>query len=341
MKVAEFPTATIAQAAKILRANIVAQLATFFFGQPGLGKTTIVQQIAKLPEMAARFTGGCFVLSTTEYNPIDLAGLYRVDEYGRTVRCPSASIPLDKPVLILIDEFGDCPTYEQSGWYRLLLDLTLGENKLAAGSYVCAASNRPEDSAASREVSTAAKDRCVCVTLRADSRTTLDYAIRAGWHNTVRGFIGAYPKFVDDGFNPDDNYGGATPRSFERLSKLETAGLISSNYDIALLQIVGNIGAEAGYKYAAFRALEIPSVSLVFDNAKTAPIMESREMQFAYCAAIVGACEEKHFDAVADYALRLDRVSGFALLWDVKRKHASFAKSAAATKMALTYSELF
>lgn len=339
-KAAEFPTATIAQAAKLVAANIRADIATFLFGQPGLGKTTIIRQIAAVAEFAQRFTGGCFVLSTTEYNPIDLSGLYQVDQYGRTVRCPSASIPLDKPVLILIDEFGDCPTYEQSGWYRLLLDKTLGENKLAEGSYVCAASNRPEDSAASREVSTAAKDRCVCVTLRADARTTLDFALRAGWNDKVRAFIGAYPTFIDEGFNPEDSYGGATPRSFERLSKLESLGLISSDYKLALLQIVGNIGMDAGYKYATFRQIEIPPVALVFDNPATAPIPE-RDQLFMYCSAIIGASKPQNFDAIATYALRLDRVSGFALCWDVKRKYPEFAKSNAATKMALEYSDLF
>lgn len=334
-------TATMSQFAQILAANIVADIATMALAQPGIGKTTIARDICKAPQFAPRFTGGCFILSTTEYNPIDLGGLYRVDEYGRTTRCPWASIPLDKPVFILIDEFADCPAHEQSGWYRLLLERTIGESKLAPGSYVCAAANRPDDSAAAREISTAAKDRCCCVTLRADSRSVLDYAIKQNWHDKIRGFIAAYPAVIDDGFNPDDAYCGSTPRSFERLNKLETMGLISSNFDIGLLQIAGNIGQTAGYKYAAFRQLSIPSPQHVFDNPKSAPIPDDREMIFAYTAAIVGAATAAHFDSVTDYALRLDRISGFALVWDMKRKFASYQKSTAATRAVEVYQDLF
>lgn len=332
-------SATIAQFAKILAANIQANIPTMVFGQPGLGKTETAQAIAA--KFASRFTGGCFVISTTEYNPIDLAGLYKVDEYGCTTRCPSTLIPLDKPVLILIDEFGDCPAYEQSGWYRLLHNQTLGESKLAEGSYVCAATNRPEDNAASREVSTAAKGRCCCVTLRADATSVREYAIKRDWSPIVTSFIAAYPNVIDEGFNPDDFCGGSTPRDFERLNRLEKANLISSNYDIALLQIIGNIGSDAGHKYAAFRKLQLPAVSHVFDNPKHAPILDSREMQFAYCAAVIGAATAANFESVTEYALRLDRVSGFAMFWDLKTKFASYKSSAPATRAIAVYSELF
>jgi hypothetical protein len=157
----------------------------------------------------------------------------------------------------------------------------------------------------------------------------------------VCGFIAAYPKVIEEGFSADDAYAGCTPRDFERLSRLEKAGAVSSNYDIALLQIIGNIGSSAGYKYVAFRQLDLPAVSHVLDNPQTAPILDEQEKQFAYSAAIIGAAEPQHFENITAYALRLNRVNGFAMCWDLRKKFKSYESSTAAVKAADAYQDLF
>lgn len=331
--------ANIEQLARILYGNITADVPTLLFGQPGLGKTSVVEQLAE--KLASRFTGGCIVLSTTEENPIDAAGLWEVQD-GKTVRVPSAHIPLDKPVLILIDEFADCPVYEQSAWYRLLLSQQLGQHKLAPGSYVCAATNRPEDNAAAREVSKAAIGRCCCVTLRADYESLLKFGYKNNWHSTVLGFVRAYgTEVIDAGFNPECPYGGSTPRDFSRLNALESAGLISSDDDTAILQIVGNIGPDAGSRYLAFRQLELPSVDDVFKSPTTAEVDLTSDKIFAYSAAITSAAKPENYPAVIDYCLRLPRVAGFGLAWDLLAKDkVGVTKSPAFSKLAIEYSEL-
>jgi hypothetical protein len=334
------PTATVEQFRKILYANIMGNVPTMVFSQPGLGKTETFHYVAG--KLASRFTGGAYVLSTTENNPIDTGGLWYVKE-GLTSRAPVASIPLDQPVAILIDEFGDAPVYEQSGWYRLLLSQTIGDSKLCAGSYVCAASNRPEDSAAAHEVSSAAKGRCNCLTLRADYQSVLKYARTNNWDSKLCGFLNAFGiEVIDKGFNADCPYYGSTPRDFARLNRLEANNLISADNELSMLQIVGNIGTSAGSRYHAFRALQIDSPDKVFSNPQTAPIYDDVSKQFAYSAAVVGAMQDsaQSFKAVSDYCLRLDRVGGFGLAIDARNAQPNFAKSASFVPLAKEYMEL-
>jgi hypothetical protein len=319
MKNTQVIEATIQQAGKILYGNILADIPTLFLAQPGVGKTSILKQVGKL--LAQRFPGGIYVWSTREFNPIDLAGLYLVDQTNWTTkRAPSDLLPYDKPVLILIDELGDCLAFEQSSWYRLILEHTLGAQQLAPGSYVCAASNRPEDNAASNDLSSAIYGRCCCVTIRADWQSLKTYAIRNNWHPTVAAFIGAFgQEVVNDGFSSDLPYAGSTPRDFERLNKLESGKHISTDPEIALLQIVGNIDHNAGQRYFAFRQLSVPDPALVFSDPATAPILDSMESQALYCSTIVATCPSTHasYQAVTDYALRLNRVAGASLCFDL------------------------
>jgi energy-coupling factor transporter ATP-binding protein EcfA2 len=334
-------TATVRQVATIITANALAGIGTLIFGQPGVGKTTLIRQVHG--KLRKKFTGGVYVLSTTEYNAIDLGGLYRVNENGRTERCPMEGLVNDKPILVLIDEFGDCDKFEQSGWYRLALERTIGEYRLHADSVVCAATNRPEDNAAANEISSAFKGRFCCVTMEADSDTLLSYGYANNWDSKLLAYLRAYgSQAVNSGFDPDSPYAGCTPRDFERLNKLETNKLISTDDEIARLQIVGCIDHVHGEKYAAFRKLEVPDPALVFADPKTAPIPNSVDKQFLYGAAVIGACEEKpdHFSKLVSYCLRNETVIGYGLFWDLCKRHPSFQSTPHFAQGAIEYQAL-
>ena len=314
-------TTTMTQLKPILVANVQVGLPTLLYGHPGIGKTTIAEQVYTL---FGEYFAAFYVWSTTNRNAIDLGGLYRVNAEGKTERCPVDCLVLDKPVFILIDELGDCPSFEQSGYYRALNEKEIGDKKLFAGSYVMAATNRPEDNAAAMELSNALKNRCMNINLVADTKSVLAYAVKAGWSDTLRGFIAAYGnEVIERGFTPESPYGGCTPRGLDFVHRLESAGMLSANADILERQIIGCIDHDAGSKYLAFRQLKIPSPQLVYDDAKNAPRLDGA-MQFAYQAAIVGQATSKEVKAIISYALLLNRVDGASLVWELRNK---FGKS--------------
>jgi len=333
-------TINVEQFRRALAANIAAGVPTLVFAHPGIGKTEASEGVCA--QFKDRFPGGCFTLSTTDFTSLDLGGLWAVED-GKTVRRPVDFIPLDKPVFILIDEFADCPAHEQSGWYRLANNHTLGNAKLAPGSYVCVASNRPRDNAAANEVSSAFKGRCSIFELRADWKVTLNYGNAHQWAPTILGFIRCFgQEVIDNGFDPNCEYAGCTPRDFDHLARLERAGVISrKDPELALAQCVSKLGPNVGAKYYAFRSIEIPDVDQVYNTPKTAVIPESIETQCSYAAAIVGGATPATWDNIVTYALRCDRVLGNGICFDLAKRHPEFKKSPAFTRAAVAYIDLY
>ena len=333
---------TIVATAKELKVVLITCVqngkAVLIYGAPGCGKTTIATQVHKL--YADYYTGGIYVWSTATRNAIDLGGLYRVVD-GKTVRCPISEVPYDKPVFILVDELGDCSKAEQSGFYRLVNDKELGDKKLFPGSYVCCASNREDDGASAKPISTALKKRCCCVTLVADQESVLEYGYATNWNAITLGFIRAYPESVNDAFNADTIYGGSTPRSLEQLSDIENSGDMPTNPKIAEIIVVGFIDHDLGSKYMAFRNLKTPDAKLVFDNYKTAPVLDGC-MQLAYHAQIVSQATVADLRSVVRYALLLGRVDGCSLASDLKLKFgkATVEKVAEWTDVVVKYAQL-
>ena len=330
---------TIQQFGKALAGNIIADVPTMVKSHPGIGKTTGCQWVYS--KMVDRFPGGFHCLSTTDYTSLDIGGLWSVDQ-GRTVRNPVGFIPLDQPVFILIDEFGDCPAHEQSGWYRLANNHVLGDRKLCKGSYVAIATNRSQDNAAANEVSSAMVGRCSVLNLRADWQSTVDYANEQKWFPSIIGFLRAFGEdAIDNGFNPDSEFCGSTPRDFEHLNRMETAKVISSkDADLAMAQIVSKLDYDIGSRYFAFRSIKLPSVQNVFDNPKTAEIPDEIQTQCAFAAALVGATKPENYSAFVEYALRCDRVLGYSLCWDLAKQQPTFQKSPQFTIVATTFMEL-
>ena len=182
----------------------------------------------------------------------------------------------------------------------------------------------------------AVKDRCCMVTLRADTDCLLDYGFNNNWSPKLLGFIRAFGvDVVDNGYNPDCEYGGATPRGFEQVQALEASGALDKKTDSVLeLLLAGSLGPEIGAQYSAFRNINIPDPKLVFEGKGQEFSMAQLGEASIYGSAVVMACPDtpKAYQAVTDYCLSLPDVIGSGLATDLGfrlsgyRKHSSFAK---------------
>lgn len=322
----------VAEAGRIMSANFVsAGIGTFLEGNPGIGKTSIAKQVFERLNKVIADDGKplleeLFIFGTNEISPLDLGGLYHVDiQSGVTKRYPLQQVPMDKRVFIFIDELGDCPEHEQSGWYALALDHRLGTHKLKEGSLVCGATNPVGSTAAAREVSTALKDRVCWLQVRADYRCLIRYAIKNGWSERVVGFLMHMgPEVVDRGFDRNDPVCGSTPRGWERVSRLEKGnGLVKG---LEMQQLAGNIGEAAASKYLAFRSIELPDPMLPFKDPKKAPLFDSGDpddeaKKFAYLAAVYSKADPKkpsHLEALVNYFMRFDGPTAVFALSDLR-----------------------
>ncbi|GIW89656.1 MAG: hypothetical protein KatS3mg109_0088 [Pirellulaceae bacterium] len=331
---------TIEQAARIMLHNCMAGIGTFLIGTPGIGKTSVFEQVCKVLEEKKRKDGSPFieghvVFSTTEMTSIDLGGLYHADAAsGRTRRFPLETIDIEKRLGVFIDELADCPPHEQSGWYALANDHRIGTKKLAEGSFVCGAANPVGSTTAAREISSALKDRACVLHVRPDYRSVVRHALKRGWSDRVVGFLmhlGA--DVIDNGFDRNDPVGGSTPRGWERVSVSEKTGALVE--DLAVHQVAGNVGYAAAEKYIAFRDLDIPDVKLVFKNPHTAPIFaggdaDSEAIKFAYVSAVMVQADIKdkgQCESVIRYLMRLDRPTAVLTIQDFAMRRMGAAKA--------------
>lgn len=289
--------------------------------EPGCGKSSIAKQIA-----SKMGYDSLIVITPTMHSTLDLRGLPYVED-GQTKFAASTILPASGKHLILIDELGDCPIHEQSGFYQLLLDRRLGEYSLPVDCDIVAATNDETHGACANPLSTAVKTRVAICHVVSELEQSVKYAIATGWHPRVIGFMRACPQSLA-GFNQEDFAAGSTGRGLQQLSQLEKSG-VPDNDTIKAALFQGLIGEDIGTRYETFRNLKIPDISKVFSSPENAEIPDESAKLFALSAMIVfAAASNKNFAPVFRYAGRLDRVSRIGLVTDLVRACGDSAKGA-------------
>jgi len=150
-------TVTPPQLTKLLL-NVALTRPVFIWGQPGIGKSALVERFA------ADVGLECVSLLGSQLAPEDLIGVPRIEE-GRSVFCPPRMIARDEPYLLFVDELNACSFEVQKAFYSLINDRRLGEYRLPAGSVVVGAGNRAHDQAIVKPMSSAMMNRMLHVEL--------------------------------------------------------------------------------------------------------------------------------------------------------------------------------
>src|SRR5262245_26747070 len=125
--------------------NLMAvQRPAFIWGGPGVGKSSVVHQIAKKKKLEL------IDIRAILLDPVDLRGLPRASKSGETEWLTPAFLPKSGKGILFLDELNVAPPMVQAACYQLVLDRKLGDYELPSGWYVCAAGNRETDGAAAQ-----------------------------------------------------------------------------------------------------------------------------------------------------------------------------------------------
>lgn len=155
--------------------------AAFIWGAPGIGKSSIVRQIAERRRMPL------IDIRASLLDPTDLRGIPMIQD-GTAVWCPPSFLPKksDKPGILFLDEINAAPPLVQAALYQLILDRRVGEYELPEGWRIIAAGNRREDKAVTFRLSSALANRFIHLNLEVDPDD---------WHAwaTNRGIVGTGP----------------------------------------------------------------------------------------------------------------------------------------------------
>lgn len=226
----------------VLDALLTQRWPAFVWGPPGIGKSSIVQTIAReraLPVIDIR---------ASLLDPTDLRGIPAI-ENGRAVWCPPSFLPSakDTPGVIFLDEINAAPPLVQASLYQLVLDRKVGEYELPPGWWIVAAGNRQQDRAVTFRMSSALANRFVHLDLEPDVEDWRNWALAQRLHPLVVSFIGVRPKLLSQ--EPADSPAYPTPRSWHMASDvLITMGGAKEAADV----MPGIVGEGAAVEFAAY-----------------------------------------------------------------------------------------
>lgn len=225
-------------------------------GAPGIGKSSIVRQVAE------KLGIGCHTILLSQLDRVDLCGLPSV-ENGTT----KWNVPLFWPTdpnskgILFFDEITSAPPDVQVAAYSIILDRCIpnSDYKIPDGWQIIAAGNCATDHAVVKSMSSALANRFTHFDLEASPVEWGNWAIRNEIHPSVTGYIKYKPDnlFKMDGQNLER--GWPSPRSWEGVSK----ALTNFEHNEKLLQkvVYGLVGPGAGVEFMAFY-----KISKQFDN---------------------------------------------------------------------------
>jgi hypothetical protein len=186
----------------------------FVWGQPGIGKSSIVEEFARSLGME------CVSLVGTQLAAEDLIGVPELIDTaaGRASRfAPPTMLAREDPFVLFLDELNSATHDVQKAFYSLILEQRIGELVLPKGSIVIGAGNRSQDNAITRPLPTALVNRMVHVHLEASARDWLGWAGPAGVHAMVLDYIRQRPDHLVAP-PPKTEEPFSTPRSWHMLS---------------------------------------------------------------------------------------------------------------------------
>ena len=165
--------------------------AAFIWGAPGIGKSSIVRQIAERRRMPL------IDIRASLLDPTDLRGIPMIQD-GTAVWCPPSFLPKksDKPGILFLDEINAAPPLVQAALYQLILDRRVGEYELPEGWRIIAAGNRREDKAVTFRLSSALANRFIHLNLEVDPDDWHAWATNRGIIPEVTAFLKYRPQLL-------------------------------------------------------------------------------------------------------------------------------------------------
>ncbi len=290
------------------------KIPTFLWGAPGIGKSSIIKEIAKSKEVA-------FIdLRLALMDPTDLKGIPFYDkETHSALWAPPAFLPRDGKGILFLDELNVAPPALQASAYQLILDRAVGEYKLPDGWAIVAAGNRQTDRGVTYKMPAPLANRFVHFEMEVDSDDWREWAYQNGIDPRLIAFLG-YRKEALFNFDPkSDEKSFATPRSWEYVDKILKSSIESS---LLLDSICGAVGKEVGVDFVSFLkvAQKLPDVDAILEGKSYQYSDEVDTLYVLSSMLVAGVLQNKEYlDNVLHYTLNLQSEFAVLIVQDLQR----------------------
>ncbi len=259
----------------------------FIHGSPGIGKSYIVNDIAK--------RNGLEIIDVrlSQLDAVDLRGIPAIDN-GQTVWMPPVFLPSDKDSkgVLFLDELNSAPLSVQAAIYQLVLDRKIGEYSMPKGWKIVCAGNRIDDKGIVFKLPSPLINRMVHIVLEAKYEDFKVWAIKNSIHPFIIGFLGFRPDLLSSEVpgSTETNPAFCTPRAWSMLSNIL---FLNSDINKIVPIVYGTVGYGAGIEFISFVKVykQLPNVDGILEG-KSNDVPKEPSSLYALTAALI----EKYSD---------------------------------------------
>ncbi len=272
----------------------------FIWGAPGIGKSSIVKQIAD--EKDLNFVD----LRLSLLDPTDLKGIPFFDKDNlQAVWAKPNFLPKDKESkgILFLDEINSAPPSVQASAYQLVLDRKVGDYELPKGWSIVAAGNHESDRGVVYRMPPPLANRFVHLDMEVDFEDWKKWAYKSNIDSSIIGFL-QYDREKIFIFDPAKNEKSfPTPRSWEYVDRILKASISSK---LLYTIISGAIGKESATAYLSFREVmnKLPNIELLL-NGETQEFDHENKLLFALVIGVVAHLKTDSSGNKIDNAIKL------------------------------------
>ena len=286
----EHRTVTAKGARSAILTCFKAKRPVFLWGAPGIGKSEVVESITQ------ELNGFMVDLRLGQMDPTDIRGVpYFNKELGLMDWAPPIDLPSEElaakyPVIVLfLDEMNSAAPAVQAAAYQLILNRRVGKYVLPSNVVIVAAGNRESDRGVTYRMPTPLANRFVHIEMRVDFASWQEWAIDAGIHKDVVGYLTFAKQDLYDFDAKSSSRSFATPRSWSFVSQLLQDNDCAN--DVLTDLIAGTVGEGLAVKFMAHRKIagDLPAPMDILTGKATK--MNSTEVSAMY-SLVISMCYE-------------------------------------------------
>lgn len=299
-----------------IKSLVEQKVPTFLWGAPGIGKSSIVKQIAEDKRV------GFIDLRLALMDPTDLKGIPFYDKESHTALwAPPAFLPRDGEGILFLDELNSAPPSVQASAYQLILDRKVGEYELPEGWAIVAAGNREGDRGVTYRMPSPLANRFVHFEMEVDVQDWRLWAYKKGLDERVISYI-SYRSDHLFTFDPkSDIKSFATPRSWEYVNKILKSTITK---ELLLDTISGAVGRDVAVSFLAFAkvAQKLPNIEDIL-NGSGGQYSDEVDVLYALSTGLVSGYlksqSEERLENLLRYTLFLKSEFAVMVVQDLQR----------------------
>jgi midasin (ATPase involved in ribosome maturation) len=307
---------------KSITALVEQKVPSFLWGAPGIGKSSIVRQIAD--EKSMEFID----LRLALMDPTDLKGIPFYDKESHTALwAPPAFLPTCGEGILFLDELNAAPPSVQSSAYQLILDRRIGEYELPKGWAIVAAGNRDGDRGVTYRMPAPLANRFVHFEMEVDVDDWRYWAYKKEIDSRIISYISLKNEHLFTFDAKSDMKSFATPRSWEYVDSI----LKSHVGEEVLLDVIsGAIGKEVAVSFLSFSKVmsRLPDIEVILNRGK-GEYSEDIDVLHALSSLLTSAVlkDESRMDNILSYTLALKSEFAVMIVQDLQRNGVSMEHS--------------